>query len=250
MSATELNNLLDLADSIDTRLTTVLTINARHQFAMNLTAEYAEVMQAYRNVGLCFVAGNPAYLTSEERRLDIKSRITDLVKMSRVGLPDAEIFVGSEGLDGTSSELAAEYSTIPFMLLGPQVHDQAADFLQDTAVSAVYCPCNMSATNDADLVKALGSYALRRKWVRRSLRREGFNVPEVTSTVASGAYPADGAGKVLASAIRELALCDHDQTRNMLQRFSSNGIKYAAVLLAEENKAQSQILSRLADYAS
>jgi hypothetical protein len=250
MSPGELDDLLALVNSTQTDLTTVLTINVRHQGTFNLTAEYTEVMRNHGDTGLCFVAGNPAYLTHEERQLDIKSRITDLVKMSRAKLPSAPIFVGSEGLDGISSKLAAEYSTIPFMLLGPQVHDQAADFLREAAISAVYCPSSMSTGKETDLVRTLGPYALRRKWVRKTLRAKGFNASEMASKISSGVLPDDDAGRVLVDAIRQLALCDQIQTREMLQRFSSNGIKYAAVLLADENHEQDEILSQLSNYVS
>ena len=51
--------------------------------------------------------------------------------------------------------------------------------------------------------------------------------------------------KILVNAIRDFALCDVNQTAEMLRKLSLSGIRYAAVLLAEDNAAENEMLSKL-----
>ena len=98
MSPSELDTLLGWVEELESDLTIVVTVNARHQTAFELNAEYTESMRQHGNGGLCFVAGNPTYLSEDERELDGESRIVELVKSSRSKLPSTPIFLGSEGI--------------------------------------------------------------------------------------------------------------------------------------------------------
>jgi len=242
MTPNEFNDILCLGEELGSDLTTIVTINARHECAFQLTDEYVQVMERHENGGLCFVAGNPTYLTNEERDADVRSRIGDLVKTSRERLAGTPIFVGSEGLRDLTSELAESHSVIPFMLLGG--HD--GELNPGGTEAAVYCPCYLSFDDETKLIKALGPYALRRRWVRMALRERGLRVRDVKSQVSNGGAVDAKAANVLRQAIRKLALCDAQQAQETLRKYSSAGVRYAAVLLAKDNPEENACLSRLA----
>ena len=246
MSALELDNVLSLAEELESNLTTIMTVNARHSSAFQILNGYLDVMSQHRNAGLCFVAGNPSYLTEEEHRLDPKSRITRLVRAAGNRLPSAPLFIGSEGLQGLVSELTLEYSAIPFMLLGRSLEDQASSVRSNGSGTAVYCPSDLSRENDQDLLKSFGQYALRRRWVREALRDEGLKISKVRTEISNGRLTDSRAQQVLIDTIHSLALCGHDRTHVRLRELSQKGVRYAALLLPEESGEQNEHLSKLA----
>ncbi len=249
MTAQELDNILRLAEELKSDLTTVMTVNARHLSAFEISNDYVEAISQHKNAGLCFVAGNHAYLSEEERKLDAKSRILELVTTSRNRLQSAPIFVGSEGLTELASELAAEYSAIPFMLLGGSTEDQISKLRSNGNGNgtAIYCPCDLSSETTGSLIRSFGHYALRRKWVRVALRKQGLSVSDVRTQISNGGSLEANAMQVLVDAIRTLALCGAGQIPERLRRFSQMGVKYVAVLLAEESAEQNERLSQLAN---
>jgi len=248
MPATELDSLLSWLEELGSNLTTVVTINARHQTAFDLSAEYAECMRQHDNGGLCFVAGSSTYLSEEERELDGESRIIELVKTSRSKLPSAPIFLGSEGMHPLSLQVAASHNVIPFMLLGKKTLNTLAErnSIYGVSESAVYCPAYLSPHDEKKLVKAFGPYALRRRWVRRLLREHGLNVVDVKSQISNGGLTERTTENLLANAIRELALCKRDHAEQTLRCLSSLGVRYAAVLQAEQSAEEFENLRKLA----
>jgi hypothetical protein len=242
----ELENILSIAEELESNLTTIMTINARHRPALLALKDYANVISQHGNAGLCIVAGNPSYLTGKERRLDPKSRVTELVRASRNALPSAPIFVGSEGLQELASELALECSAVPFMLLGRSTEDPASGLRFDGNEPAVYCPSDLLSEEDGELIKSFGQYALRRRWVREMLRSEGLEVSEVRAEISNGGRMQTPARHVLAEAIHSLALSGNVRTHARLRELSQKGVKYVAFLLAEESADQNERLSKLA----
>ena len=82
--------------------------------------------------------------------------------------------------------------------------------------------------------------------MRAALRKQGLSVSDVRTRISNGGSLEANALQVLAEAIRTLALCGAGQTHERLRRFSQMGIKYVAVLLAEESAEQNERLSQLA----
>ena len=248
MSATEFDGLLMLCEGLRSKLGIVVTVNARHLNAFDLARDLIEVISNQGNGGLCFVAGNPAYLSEEERQLDAVSRIRRLVETGRKTLPSAPIFVGSEGILEIAAQLAAEYSVIPFMLLDASIQDRVSR-LQATRLNdgtAVYSPCYLSgSTNARSLIQFLGAYALRRRWVRQELRKRGLRVSEVRAQISSGFGIDESASGTILKALRELALTDRATTRDILIKFLSIGVRYLAVLPADDGVEDLEHVSRI-----
>jgi hypothetical protein len=241
----ELENLLSFQEELESDLTTIITINARHTAATKVLSEFIQAAHQHKNVGLCVVAGNPSYLTEEERTLDASSRIIELVRATRNELPSTPIFVGSEGLEDVASQLATDYSTVPFMLLSRAVDEHATRLSHNGNGSAVYCPSDLSNRTEEELINSFGQYALRRQWVRAALVSEGHDLAEIQAALSSGGLNHDGAKKVLADAIRDLTLCGNRDATERLRDLSRSGIRYATFLLTNESREQYSRLSNL-----
>ena len=251
MAGSDLDRLLTVSGELDPDLTTVVAINARHSRAFEIAEEYTEVMSQHNNGGLCFVPGNSAYLSEEERSLSAAVRIRQLVETNRTKLPLAEIFVGSEGVTDLASELAADYSAIPFMLLNENIQTRVSRYRSKVPCGeiAVYCPCYLLEADNEALIRTLGLYALRRGRVKEMLRRHGFAALDVRSMISNGQSLQAPVTSILVEAIRELTLCDAPSLQNTVNRFAPMKINYLAVLPAqqteEHNKKLSEAVSEL-----
>jgi len=245
MSPTEIDRTLALLHELESELNLILTINARHRAAFDTARDYSEVIAHHGNAGLCFVAGNPIYLSEEERHLDAKDRLMELVASSRHKLPSAPIFLGSEGLHDITITLSQKYSVVPFVLLDSSAQAKASSIRSKSKKeTGVYCPCHLSADGDGSLIKAFGAYALRRRWVRKALRDRGLRVIDVKSQIANGGAVGPAA-LVLGDAIRELALCGESAAKKRLAVLSDSGVRYVALLLAEETAEEASNLEKL-----
>jgi hypothetical protein len=78
------------------------------------------------------------------------------------------------------------------------------------------------------------------------IRSEGLKVAEVMAEVAHGRPIQANARQTLIGAIRCLTLSGHGQTHARLGALSQKGVKYVALLLAEESAEQNERLSKLA----
>jgi hypothetical protein len=245
MRGSDLDRLLTVSGELDPDLTTVLAINARHTRAFEIAEECTEVISQHNNGGLCFVPGNSAYLSEEERSLSAAVRIRQLVETSRTKLPVAEIFVGSEGVTDLASELAADYSAIPFMLLNGNIQTRVSRYRSKVPRGeiAVYCPCYLVEADNEALVRTLGLYALRRGRVKEILRRHGFAASDVRSTISNDQSLQAPVTSILAKAVHELALCGASDLQNTVNKFAPMKVNYLAVLPAQETEEHNKKLS-------
>jgi hypothetical protein len=246
MDGAEVDRTLEFLNEYESDLRLILTVSAKHLCAFAIAREYSEVIARHGNAGFCFVAGNSAFLSEEERRLDLRSRIRELVRLSRDRLPYAPIFVGSEGLTDLTVSLSQQYSTVPFMLLDSSVRENAeATRSKSREATGVYCPCHLSADGDGGLIKSFGAYALRRRWVRKALRDRGFKVSDIKTQIADGGVMGPAA-TLLGSAVRKLALCGFHAAEEHLRVLENYGVHYAALLSAEEDVEEAKELEKLA----
>jgi hypothetical protein len=245
MSAQEFDAILSFVEELESDLTTVATINARHSSAFELTKDYLEVASQHENAGFCFVAGNRSYLTEEDRKLDPQPRIKELVGSSRTMLPSAKIFVGTEGLFELAFQLGIKYATIPFALLGDSGEHQISNLPKRSVDTGIYCPCIFSSQPAERLVKSFGHYALRRKWVRDVMRVKGLSASDAVAQISNGGYLEPNATQSLADAIRELVLCDQGHIDDKLRRFSEIGVRYVAILPSHEGDMENEQLAKM-----
>jgi hypothetical protein len=247
MSANELDEVLSLGESLHSDLTTIITVNVRHSSAPRITQGYLEAASEHDNFGLCFVAGNSAYLTGAERQLDPKSRIKQSVATSRTRLHSAPIFIGAEGLPALTNELATEFSTIPFALMSNNTEERVAKLGAEEIDAGIYSPCDLSNQSDQGLVKSLGHYAMRRKWVRKKVNESGFSTTTVMSQISNGEQIEVDLLRVLTEAIYRLALCDVQRIGERLRAMSRMGVSYLALLPAQESYQSNEQLARILD---
>ena len=87
-----LDTLLGWVEELASDLTIVVTVNARHQTAFELNAEYIESLRQHGTAGFV-LSWELHVLSEEERELDGESRIVELVKSSRSKLPSTPTFL-------------------------------------------------------------------------------------------------------------------------------------------------------------
>jgi len=204
------------------------------------------VIAQHENAGFCFVAGNPAYLAPEEKQLDTQSRLVDLVKGAKDRVEAAPVFIGAEGQSELTSELASRYDAIPFMLLDGSIQSRISE-LKSTVDNGigVYCPYLLSSATNEDRIRLLGLYALRRRWVRESLRKIGIRTNDIRAQISEGQRIDESARGILNDALQALALCDEHDFQDRLTKLASAGAKYAAFLPATESVQEHERLRQL-----
>lgn len=133
------------------------------------------------------VAGNPAYLTDDERDRAVAPRFG----AARESAPDA--WVGTEGVERLAMAAGGPQYELLSRSTAQDVRSlRAAGFTDEIAL---YAPVVLSEDED-DILDAVGSYAARRAPVKRAL-------PE---NAATGAGASDRAREVLSQAVRDYAL--------------------------------------------
>jgi hypothetical protein len=119
---------------------------------------------------LCLVAGNPAYLTEEERKLSAGGLLASAVKrvIGELG-PETEIFVGTERVEKVVARLCAEHNVVPFLLLDDHSPELLARLRPNSNRLAVYVPFAVGPRRE-EAIPALLPYVERRM---RALRLSG-----------------------------------------------------------------------------
>ncbi|WP_049902570.1 DUF7388 family protein [Halococcus agarilyticus] len=151
-------------------------------------------------VGRVLVAGNPAYLTDDERRRAIAPRL------GAARTDDPEAWIGTEGVE----RLALAAGGTQFELLSPSATAEvralrAAGFDDEIAV---YAPVVLS-DDEATLLDTLGAYVARRGSVAAALenaRTEETNRAAVADGAPTDATATGRSRAILLEAIDEFAL--------------------------------------------
>jgi len=175
----EVNDLLRFSEP---KITTILTYSTRHSYCERNMKQALAGARGFRKFGICLVPGNPAYLDADEQRRPLPRTIHEAVKtLLRSKEEKPEIWIGTEGVLGLATELAAEYELTPFLLLDRSLKSNI-HFLKDHGVKggfAVYVPYYISPNPRRvlrDVLYRLSGYMLRRKWVRAEARRLNYDL--------------------------------------------------------------------------
>jgi hypothetical protein len=119
---------------------------------------------------LCLVAGNPAYLTEEERRRPAGGLLASAVKrvIGELG-PETEVFVGTERVERVVEGLCMQRNVVPFLLLDDHSPELLVRLRPNSNRLAVYVPFAVGQRRD-DTIPLLLPYVERRM---RALRLSG-----------------------------------------------------------------------------
>lgn len=147
-----------LADMVDLRVTTPVRADGFDPFGDDSGYDLLP-----GSVDHVLVAGNPAYLSPEERRRSIAPRLGAALDIA------SDPWVGTENIE----RLALATGAGQFELLGPTTERDFRALRQAgfTGHLAVYAPTVLSGDDD-EVLDAVGAYLARREPVRRQLPRE------------------------------------------------------------------------------
>ncbi len=154
----------------------VITLPVRRSDFPERLKGVMDLLSRSERASLCLVAGNPSYLTEEERRRSAGELLYSAVKLVAGELgPETEAFVGTERVERTVERLCAEHNVVPFLLLDDHSPELLARFRSNGNRLAVYVPFAVSAKRD-DAVSSLLPYVERRMRVLRLSGRPSEHV--------------------------------------------------------------------------
>jgi len=175
------DEVTDLLQVSDPSVTTILTYSTRHSYCERNIRQARLGASGFEKFGLCLVAGNAAYLDTDERRRPLARTIREAVKTVKKNCEDREVWIGTEGVLRLATEFAAEYELTPFLLLDKSLESNIQS-LRDrgfTGDFAIYVPFYISANRRRvlhDVLYRLSGYMLRRKWVREEAKRLNYDL--------------------------------------------------------------------------
>ncbi len=169
LSVRSLADLVRRADEVDGPRV-VITLPVRRSDFSERLRDVMRLLSRSDRASICLVAGNPAYLTEEERRRsagELLASATELV-VRELG-PDAEVFVGTEKVEKTVEALCQRLDVIPFFLLDRRSPELLLRFRSNGNRLAVYVPFAVGQRRD-DVMPLLFPYVERRM---RALKLSG-----------------------------------------------------------------------------
>jgi hypothetical protein len=148
----------------------VITLPVRRSDFPDRLKDVMRLLSRSERASLCLVAGNPAYLTEEERKLSAGGLLASAVKrvIGELG-PETEIFVGTERVEKVVARLCAEHNVVPFLLLDDHSPELLARLRPNSNRLAVYVPFAVGPRRE-EAIPALLPYVERRM---RALRLSG-----------------------------------------------------------------------------
>lgn len=148
----------------------VITLPVRRSDFPERLKGVMRLLSRSERASLCLVAGNPAYLTEEERKRPAGGLLASAVKrvIGELG-PETEVFVGTERVENVVARLCAEHNVVPFLLLDDHSPELLARLRPNSNRLAVYVPFAVGPRRE-DAIPSLISYVERRM---RALRLSG-----------------------------------------------------------------------------
>ena len=148
----------------------MITLPVRRSDFPDRLKDVMRLLSRSERASLCLVAGNPAYLTEEERKLSAGGLLASAVKrvIGELG-PETEIFVGTERVEKVVARLCAEHNVVPFLLLDDHSPELLARLRPNSNRLAVYVPFAVGPRRE-EAIPALLPYVERRM---RALRLSG-----------------------------------------------------------------------------
>jgi hypothetical protein len=133
--------------------------------------------------GVCLVAGNPAYLDEDERRVKAGRLILEAAEMLRARAPKSPLLVGTEKMVNPALEAARRFGAIPFTLYGVADGFELSHLVRISGIPvAVYTPYFIGSSLTGEVLDVLRGYVSRRGY---SIDRMAIGLERLT--LAGGA---------------------------------------------------------------
>ena len=229
VSPSELEELLGLYPDVET----FVTLAARRRDVDQLLSLYAPVIEEFENAGLCVVAGNRTYLEGDEASRGAYKSVKRVLEQVRGRV--TKVLVGVEGIEeGLNDILGSHPDVTPFFLYDEEKLDMIEKCSAQGFEGAVYVPYAIDKPQ-ADVVRALADYALRRKWLRRRLSEMGLEVPQAFAMIGTSPKLME----MLRGAVSRLSICGSiDEVVKNIRRLRSCGVTIVVGLPVFEEPEQ------------
>ncbi|MEM3507173.1 MAG: hypothetical protein QW589_00515 [Candidatus Bathyarchaeia archaeon] len=232
-------------------LTTVLTFSTRHINSLRLIRQSLDSIQNFEEFALNLVVGNKAYLNWREVRRPAIRTLIDAIKFVKKRYNNLKIFIGTEGIMKSATQLALEYDLIPFLLFDKNLEENISTIHEDfkNKKIALYVPFFISKNYPRmlnDILDRLAGYILRRKWVQEGLKKIGYDPSLETIKLIiqdkrplSPEFTKGKLGSFLKEATTKLVMYgDMDEVVGRIKSFMKNGIDIIVGLPVKENEEQ------------
>jgi len=144
----------------------VITVPVRRSDFLERLEGTLRILSRRDRASLCLVAGNPAYLTEEERRRSAPRLLAYAAERVHRELGGrTEVFVGTERVERTVERLCRELDVVPFLLLDLHPPELLERLRPNGNRLAVYVPFALGPSSEA--IPALLPYVRRRMTVRQ-----------------------------------------------------------------------------------
>lgn len=146
------------------------TLPVRRSDFGGLLSSYLEMLSRRESMGICIVAGNPAYLSADEASVRPGRLLWTACRAVSEVLDGRMMLLGTENVEGVSKRICSSLGCTAFLLLDESVEDEAREF---AALSrggvAVYAPFFIGDGIPDGVERFLVAYARRRKRLARVL---------------------------------------------------------------------------------
>lgn len=159
----QIDAVLELSDSLGGPLV-VPTVPVRRCDADALLEEYLRLLQRRENLGLCVVAGNPAYLSSEDASKRPGRLLWRACRLAADSLGGRLLLLGTESVESVSARICSSLAATPFLLLDLSAGEEVEAFSKASGRPvAVYAPFYIGDGLPEPALGTVVSYASRRK---------------------------------------------------------------------------------------
>lgn len=142
----------------------VPTVPVRRGDFNTLLPGYLEILSRRDSMGLCIVAGNPAYLGAEEASVRPGRLLWSACMAVERVLNGRLMLLGTENVERISRQICASTGCTPFLLLDEGVEEEVRRFADSSPRGvAVYAPFYIGDGVPGEAERVLVSYARRRK---------------------------------------------------------------------------------------
>ncbi|MEM0382429.1 MAG: hypothetical protein QW059_05030 [Nitrososphaerota archaeon] len=182
------------------------TLPVRRSDSNSLLAGYIKVLSRRESMGICIVAGNPAYLSVEEASVRPGRLLWNACGAVEGVLNGRPMLLGTENVERVSKRICRSLGFTPFLLLDEGVEEMARGFAEYAGRGvAVYAPFFIGDGVAGGVESVLISYARRRKRLARALDGGGVGLSEALKVSIVGCVE-EVAGRVAGLALTGVGL--------------------------------------------
>jgi len=146
----------------------VPTVPVRRRDSEALLPRYLKALARSSSMGLCIVAGNPAYLGAAEASQRPGRFLWAACRAAAEVADEGLLLLGTESVEGVAMRICESLDFKPFLLLDEGVEDDARSFAQVSRNGvAVYAPFYIGDGVPAEVERVLIAYASRRRGLAR-----------------------------------------------------------------------------------